>query len=126
MAAEKKALATAKKAERESQNAKGQTNQQQGRKRNYENEPSLVEKFPRVSTVEGAASSVNTMTESFSDVVTVESNNTCCVCFAPFQGDDEVKDWVQCACKRWLHEDYMNEIVYDKYGRELFCPHCSL
>jgi len=39
---------------------------------------------------------------------------------------DEVEDWVQCACTRWLHEDCMNDIVYDKYGRELFCPHCSV
>ena len=48
------------------------------------------------------------------------------VCFEPFQGDDEVEDWVQCACNRWLHEVCMNDILYDKYGRELFCPHCSL
>ena len=48
--------------------------------------------------------------------------------FAPFQGNDEVEDWVQCAHKRWLHEECMNKIVYDKYGRdlELFCPHALL
>ena len=90
------------------------------------NKLSLPEKVSRVSTDEEATTSANAVTESSSTVVTVESNDTCCVCFAPFQGDDEVEDWVQCACKSWLHEDCMNDIVYDKYGRELFCPHCSL
>ena len=90
LAAEKKALVTAKNAERESRNSTGQTDQQRGRKRNSENEPSLVEKFLRVSTDEGATSCVNTITENSPDVATHESNNTCCVCFASFQGDDEI------------------------------------
>ena len=91
------------------------------------NELSLPEKVSRVSTDEEATISANAVTESSSDVVTIESNDTYCIYFAPFfEDNDEVEDWVQCACKRWPHGDCMNDIVYDKYGRELFCPHCSL
>ena len=99
---------------------------QRGRKRSNVNEISLPEKVSRVSTDEEATTSANAVTESSFNIVTVESNDTCYVHFAPFQGDDEVKDWVQCACKRWLREDCMNDIVHVKYGREPFCPHCSL
>ena len=66
-------------------------------------------------------------TGNSSDVTTVITHGHCVLlCFAPFQGDDEVEDWVQRACKRWLHEECMNKIVYDKYCREHFCPHALL
>jgi len=121
LAAKKKALVAAKKAERGPQNITSGTNQQRGKKRS--NRPPRAAKLPRVSTDDIATASSTTTTETD---VSDWSHNTCCVCFAQFEDDDEVEDWVQCACKRWLHEDCMNDIVYDKYGRELFCPHCSV
>ena len=33
-------------------------------------------------------------------------------------------EWVQCACGRWLHEEYICDIDVDDQGRELFCPFC--
>ena len=32
--------------------------------------------------------------------------------------------WVQCVCKRWVHEDCYEEVLTDKNGRELICPYC--
>jgi len=49
-------------------------------------------------------------------------SNQCCVCFEFYDQDDT--EWVQCVCKRWLHEDCYSEIVVDKYGQELLCPFC--
>ena len=65
---------------------------------------------------------------SSSSVVTVDVENVCCICFQVYQGDKEDTDWIQCACSRWLHEDCIDEedIIYDVYGRELFCPYCAL
>ena len=50
-----------------------------------------------------------------------EDENQCCVCFEMYEPDTE---WVQCVCKRWLHEDCYTEVLVDKYGRELLCPFC--
>ena len=54
----------------------------------------------------------------------------CCVCFRTFE-DDEVEEtgleWVECACKRWLHEDcidYATNVAVD--GKELLCPYCCV
>ena len=55
-----------------------------------------------------------------------DGQNECCVCFELYRGDDETDDWLQCACKRWLHEECITDIVHDKFGRELLCPYCSL
>ena len=44
------------------------------------NELSLPEKVSRVSTDEEATTSANAVTESSSNVVMVESNNTCMLC----------------------------------------------
>ena len=52
-----------------------------------------------------------------------EDANQCCVCFEMYEPDTE---WVQCVCKRWLHEDCYTEVIVDKYGRELLCPFCVL
>ena len=48
-----------------------------------------------------------------------DGQNECCVCFELYRDDDETDDWLQCACKRWLHEDCISDIVHDKFGREL-------
>jgi len=50
-----------------------------------------------------------------------EDMNQCCMCFEMYEPDTE---WVQCVCKRWLHEECYTEVVVDKYGRELLCPSC--
>ena len=47
-----------------------------------------------------------------------EDANQCCVCFEMYEPNTK---WVQCVCKRWLHEDFY---IVDKYGRELLCPFC--
>ena len=53
-----------------------------------------------------------------------DGQNECCVCFEMYIGDNEVNDWLQCVCGRWLHEECIADIVHDKFGRELFCPYC--
>ena len=53
--------------------------------------------------------------------------NECCVCYRTFDDDRREctgSDWVECVCKRWLHEDCVCDIEYDVEGRELLCPYC--
>ena len=105
--AEKKAQAAAKKAEKEADKASQQANKP-SRKRQTDGNMSTRSKLPRVD--EGTVDS--------------EAENVCCVCFQSYQGDLEDSDWVQCACNRWLYEDYITDVVHDVHGRELFCPYC--
>ena len=47
----------------------------------------------------------------------------CCMCFTTYEEDirdQSGKEWVQCACGRWLHKD----CVLDNDGKERLCPFC--
>ena len=55
--------------------------------------------------------------------------NQCCVCFGTFQEDQELGtdfEWVECACKRWLHEICVSDIEINSDGKELLCPFCCV
>ena len=54
---------------------------------------------------------------------TVESD-LCCVCFGSYQEDiDTGREWLQCSCNRWIHEDCVdNEDLDESSGR--LCPLC--
>lgn len=34
------------------------------------------------------------------------------------------KDWVQCVCGRWLHEDYAEDHRVNQSGQDRFCYSC--
>ncbi len=34
------------------------------------------------------------------------------------------RDWLECACNRWLHEDCVMNVVIDPSGQERLCPLC--
>jgi len=74
---------------------------------------------PVTKLTEAAASLESTSISS-------DGQNECSVCFELYRSDDETDDWLQCACKRWLHEDCISNIVHDKFVRELLCPYCAL
>ena len=51
----------------------------------------------------------------------------CCVCFTSYEEDivnQSGKDWVACACGRWLHKDCTDECVLDSAIEERICPFC--
>ena len=51
----------------------------------------------------------------------------CCVCFTSYEDDVKErtgKDWVMCACSRWLHEECADDCVLDNTGKERLCPLC--
>ena len=49
------------------------------------------------------------------------NENQCCVCFAEYEEGDK---WVQCTCKRWLHEDCIIDVIEDINGFPRMCPYC--
>lgn len=108
-AEEKKAQAAAKKAEKEAKKANPEMDKS-GRKRSGQSHDHVSTRS-RVDEV---------------PTTTAEAENVCCVCFQCYLGDQEDSEWVQCACKRWLHEGCITDIEYDVYGRELFCPYCYM
>ena len=49
----------------------------------------------------------------------------CCACFGQYSDDIGTgREWLECACGRWLHEDCVENIVYDTNGKEKLCPLC--
>ena len=53
---------------------------------------------------------------------TVDADH-CCVCFGSYQEDiDTGRDWLQCNCERWLHEDCIEDEDIDGSGK--LCPLC--
>ena len=121
LAEQKKALVAAKKAEKEARKGTVTSNSvrdSSNRKRQRSDGHQPATRSRRLT--EAAAGSRSTTMASN------DGQNECCVCFELYRGDDETDDWLQCACKRWLHEDCITDVVHDKFGRELLCPYCSL
>ena len=51
-----------------------------------------------------------------------EDDYECAFCYGNYCTDG--RDWVKCACSRWVHEDCMEEVILDDEGQERFCPFC--
>ncbi len=65
----------------------------------------------------------STTTTSLGDVQDSFDNFwECTFCYEEFCQDG--KEWLQCACSRWVHEQCLEEIVLDDQGEERFCPFC--
>ena len=55
------------------------------------------------------------------------NDSECCMCFTTYEEDlrdQSDKDWVACACGRWLHEDCAEDCVVDDEGKERLCHFC--
>ena len=56
--------------------------------------------------------------------------NQCCVCFQTFKDDKREQSgltWVECACSRWLHEEFIEyDLSVNARGQKLLCPFCCL
>ena len=48
----------------------------------------------------------------------------CCVCFGSYQEDVGTgREWLQCSCSRWIHEDCVDDEDVEQDSRRL-CPLC--
>ena len=52
------------------------------------------------------------------------NTDMCCVCSILYSEDRTGKEWIECACGRWLHEECGEDCILDSNGRERFCPIC--
>ena len=51
-------------------------------------------------------------------------SSLCCVCFGSYQEDiDTGREWLQCSCGKWLHEDCVDDSDMDNETNRL-CPLC--
>ena len=109
--AEKRKEAIRKKAEEkqraQSKRTRPSTRKAPTRRNTRQKEQDTLASMPSSSAV----SAVSPVTEEQShdhDAMPIcsddSSSNQCCVCFE-FYDEEEESEWVQCACKRWLHED---------------------
>ena len=44
------------------------------------------------------------------------NDNECCVCYVAYDNDQSGKDWVDCVCGQWHHEDCVDDCVVDSDG----------
>ena len=59
----------------------------------------------------------------WSDVEAGEDTDHCCVCFGSYKEDiDTDREWIQCSCTRWLHEDCVDNEDVGTNGK--LCPLC--
>jgi len=52
-----------------------------------------------------------------------------CECNVSYEDDvcnGSGEDWVHFACKRWIHENCIDEVVIDADGKERFCSYCAV
>ena len=57
----------------------------------------------------------------------VNEDAICCECNVSYEDDvcnGSGEDWVRCACKRWIYENRIDEVVIDTDGKECFCSYC--
>ena len=100
---EAKAKKEAAKAEKES--ARAERAKQKGTKRDRPNDPRALRASKKVRI----------------DVEAGEDADHCCVCFGSYDEDiDTGREWIQCSCTRWLHEDCIDDEDVDTNGR--LCP----
>ena len=53
----------------------------------------------------------------------------CCECFGTFEEDISLgngAEWVQCACKQWIHMECISETVIDENGKQRVCSNCVI
>ena len=53
--------------------------------------------------------------------------NVCCMCFGTYSEDvanGDGRNWIECTCGRWLHEDCAEDCLLNKDGKEMFCHSC--
>ena len=49
----------------------------------------------------------------------------CCACFGLYADDAGTdREWIECSCSRWIHEDCVENVIYDANSKELLCPVC--
>lgn len=83
--------------------------------------PPLVQAGSTASTSSPGPSSTTTYASCNSEKQD-ETECECCFCYGSYCQDG--REWVMCACGRWVHEECMEEIFLDDSGQERFCPFC--
>ena len=91
-----------------------------------------TDKTMHTSSTEGEHSTVNTRSSAqppLKKVCVAEEidESKCCVCFTTYEEDVQKKsgkDWVMCACSRWLHEECAEDCILDSTGKERLCQLC--
>ena len=60
-----------------------------------------------------------------SDLDGTLDSNRCCACFSSYDGDVGTgREWLQCGCGRWIHEECVEDVREDNQSRDMICPLC--
>ena len=84
--------------------------------------PSSASSQPGPSSASSQPSPSSATSPLPEDEDSAEEDCECSFCYGAYCKDG--KEWVLCACGRWVHETCVEEIVFDDHGEERFCPYC--
>ncbi len=49
----------------------------------------------------------------------------CCACLGSYEDDVGTgREWLECGCRRWIHEECVEDVREDDQGRDRICPLC--
>lgn len=96
-----------------------------GKKRSREVTTETSTNEGHLNLVEGGSKITSRRTLHKRSKVTMDSSiftDLCCVCFSSFEEDEGTgREWLQCICSRWIHEDC---VVPNPNGENKLCPIC--
>ncbi len=96
-----------------------------GKKRSREVTTETSTNEGHLNLVEGRSKITRRRTVHKRSKVTMDSSiftDLCCVCFSSFEEDEGTgREWLQCICSRWIHEDC---VVPNPNGENKLCPIC--
>ncbi len=97
-----------------------------GKKRSREVTTATSTNEGHLNLVEGGSKITSGRTLHKRSKATMDSSiftDLCCVCFSSFEEDEGTvgREWLQCICSRWIHEDC---VVPNPNGENKLCPIC--
>ncbi len=96
-----------------------------GKKRSREVTTETSTNEGHLNLVEGGSKITSRRTLHKRSKVTMDSSiftDLCCVCFSSLEEDEGTgREWLQCICSRWIHEDC---VVPNPNGENKLCPIC--
>ena len=122
--AKKEKEKAAKKARQEKEKAEKKSKKAEEKSKKAEEQSRQMAKRARkrsVTNIDPQEENVRTKKARLGDIQSNIDSNTCCACFGDYADDTGTgREWLQCQCGRWIHEDCVEECM----SESVICPLC--
>lgn len=122
--AKKEKEKAAKKARQEKEKAEKKSKKAEEKSKKAEEQSRQMAKRARkrsVTNIDPQEENVRTKKARLGDIQSNIDSNTCCACSGDYADDTGTgREWLQCQCGRWIHEDCVEECM----SESVICPLC--